>query len=926
MADDFDDELNALLASDDESAGPEAEMTVGEPEVIRSERPLGRTLNMAEVEAEAGPAWMRGLSQEGQDAIMRARGTINDNALFSPVSPEEEAPTLAQAGRALVTGFGDGFTGGAARVAGQLGAEEYVAPLREQDALAQRETPRLYAGANFLGARFNPLSRALGAAAEGKGVLANVAAQGLDGAVQGFARTYGDTGNVEQSLEAAGTDALAGSLMSVPTAVAGTVGSRLRAKAEDPRNQALRANEYNAERLRSAGVSSGQIDNLPSEKLGEVVALIEDMTARIGRPPTVPELGHELQQYVEAHRGTKDAAFSALAARGAEVDTNDMAGALREQKNRFSANPSVRESAKARATLEDMASGYDAQPTYAVAYDEYTPVEAYPEVAYPQPQGAQPPPLPARAPSAPPPLPAPAAAPSPRVAARAPAMPAAPPARPSARAPQRQVVNVDRANIDPASVPPDPVGALAAARTPEQLDEAMLAQTNAWHDQNAAQWQADAPPPAAAAPEDLALLMEQDMLPHLEATPGAMSPDQLIEADVAAQLERSGNPGVDPAVRRPAARALPEPQYLPPTPSARYQPPPAQPAPAPQPTAAPDPVGALAAQAGPPPLPAPPAEEFVRGVPMPPEAEVFEATRAGVPIAEWNPERNLIGEATGNAFTPPEAANQFRDPQYAASIDAMRTGMLKVDPELAHQWDANNYSEGLGTLVQKEAQKSRNLQTPGLLDYSSNKAAFIGGALGAGVGSLVLPGVGTGVGGLVGGAVGKGAGYAINRYMEPRAHAIKADWLSESAPARGMGVEAPSGPFPGGYSGGSIGNRGSGWLSGTTLEKAKRLERVGSFPVGSLTASFGDLMRDPPPPAAEPDDSGATSALSPGEFLGRDTTQAMLSDPEMFRLYADDYSQAGTDDKRAAVTERLYRTDPEFARNVFPRIQGGEIA
>lgn len=975
-----DEELDALLAGDDEEdaepvSPPEAEMTVGTPEVIRSERPLGRTLNMDEVQAEAGPAWMRGLSDESREALARANDSISaTNPFFTPYSSEETVPSVEQSMRGLSTGFANGYTAGAPQSASKVasamgfeGGEAALEPFREAEAASVEETPRLHALGDVFGSWFSPANK-IKLVKEGGGFVANLLNQAGLGGLEGFMRSYGDTGDARQAVSDAGKTAAISALASAPTAAIGAVGSKLRAKAENPRNQALRADEYNAERLRSAGVSSGQIDNLPPEKLGEVVALIEDMTARSGRPPTVPELGYELQKYVESHRGSKDAAFAALAEQGATVSTNDMAGALRAQKDQFSSDPSVRESARARATLEDMASGYDAKPATAIAYDEYTPVEAYPEVAYPQPQAAQPPPLPAPAPAptrqqlAAAAFVNPQAAPahgamSPRSSSGpvpAQAMPAAPPARPSARA-QSQVMDIAPEDLTPVRpsaraqpqpppqpdvlpVPPsDPIGALAAQR--------------------------QAPPP----PDDIALLMEQDMQPHLEETPGLMSPDQLIEADIAAELERAQMGG--PPAPRPSARYRPPPSDVghlmgnevvgSGRPSARYQPPPPQP-PAPPP---PDPVGALAAMGGPanmnnggspvpppeyqaawsgqqpwtaadqaaqppmagapPPLPGPPPEEFVRGVPMDPE--VISVPRAGVPIKEWNPERKLIGQAAGNSFTPPEAANQFRDPQYAASVDAMRTGMLQVDPELAHQWDANNYSEGLGTLVQDEAQKSRHLQTPGPLDYSSNKAAWIGGSVGAGIGSMVMPGFGTGVGAAIGGAVGKGIGYAANRYMEPRAHAIKANWLQDT-PGRGMDFEAPSGDFGGGYSGGSIGNRGSGWLSGTTLEKAQRLERVGSFPVGSLTASFGDLMRDPPAEQGESDPNGPTSSLDPGSFLGRNTTNAMLAEPEAFKPYADDYAMAGTDDRRAAVTERLYRTDPKFARNVFPRIGGGESA
>lgn len=1032
---DFDDELNALLNTPDEEEGSSSapDMIIEEAiDVPRQSKVI--ELDVQNIEGDPDP--LAALRYAGE----QARGALDGNVFFSKpiadVASDTAELTPAQIARGAATGFVNGYISGAAKsvpkgltAAGYPQLEEAIAPLVEQDATAKAETPGLYEAADVIGSAYSPVNKLLGYGLKGlKGggrFIADLGSQIAQGAGDTFSRVYGETGDAGAAGDAAGTSAWISGLLGVPFAAAGATGSSAAARARDPETVALRQDEYRKERLRSAGLPNGAIDSAEAaDKERYAVALIEELAAKRGAPAesvtlgmtppgygpsgpssayTVPQMARQIELDAARSGAAKDQAISALAAQDATVDPNLVAGGLRAEKRpQVVGAPLV---AEKNAVLEGMAQGYDVPPAPAYLQDDTIQLDAVPEYAYPQ-QQAVPPPLPPRAaPTQPPPLPA---APAPGPAASAPAMPAAPPARPSARAPQSQVYDIAPEDLTPvrpsaraqpqpppvapeAPPPPDPVGALAA--------------------------QGNAPPP----PEDLALLMEQDMLPHLEQTPGAMSPDELIEREIAAELERSSMGGPPPP--RPSARASQDPylyhstrasnipaiqregllpraqqstpgpspyvqsvldsealgatlspevlaeiaamfprkdypdgvwfadesgrsgwksqlaedsnlppedlrtlrvlranagtqynprlnehfteQGIPPTqleiqgpgggwyqmpqarPSARYNPaldPTNRPAPAQPPSLPQQPR--MAAPAGPPPLPPPPPEEFVRGIPMPPE---LAAVQRRAPWREYlEGENKYAGQAIPNG-TPPTAANEFKRQRYAASMDALRAGAAETDPAMAAQWDGNNMRQGLDLLLQKEAAKARNVQAPPVVNYPDTKLSLMGGSFGAGIGGLIGGAVGAGIGG----PIGMAGGLAASRWLKPREHSLRANWLS-----------------------------------GDTAARADRLAGYGEKPVGSLVSSFGDLMRDPPPePESDPSDpSGPTSALSPGEFLGRDTTQAMLSDPEVFRLYADDYSQAGTDDKRAAVTERLYRTDPEFARNVFPRIQGGEIA
>lgn len=388
-----------------------------------------------------------------------------------------------------------------------------------------------------------------------------------------------------------------------------------------------------------------------------------------------------------------------------------------------------------------------------------------------------------------------------------------------------------------------------------------------------------APPPP---PDDLALLMEQGMQPHLEATPGAMSPDELIEQDLMAQMERQ--PNMQP-IPRPSARYQP-----PPTddgllmgnqvqgsgrPSARYQPPIGQP-PAMANSAGQVPQGAQSAAAVSP----PPTSGPMQG-PM---------QASGASVDDFLAAKDTVGGLIDPHNTG--AANQALQNEYRSLMDAAREGFPRAPgaipyasaQDLTNLWDAANTDEGL----------FRHIQTQGQRAADSSGQKWLTRALGFGsAASPLAVGALTGIG--APGSLAVGAGLATAAWAQPRAGALQAKWLSQD-----------------------------------TSAMMNRLSNYGSKPYGSLTSGFGDMLRDPPPSAAESSDvdsgttdNGETSSLSPGEYLGRGTTHAMLNNAQLFMPYADDYSHAGTDDKRAAVTERLYRTDPQFAANVFPTIRGG---
>lgn len=355
----------------------------------------------------------------------------------------------------------------------------------------------------------------------------------------------------------------------------------------------------------------------------------------------------------------------------------------------------------------------------------------------------------------------------------------------------------------------------------------------------------------------------------------ASQPPRAPAPDVPAPVSYADNSGflADAAARRPPA----PPAYNVPPVAAQPPAPSGMEAPLPPDQAA---VAALS-QAGRPLQPRPNTSDSMgMGSYVPPEPR--DPGPARVPFNAFVSEHNTVGEGINPEFAKPEDA--YRREIYAATDHAMDLGAERADPELATQWADAKEHQGTLNLIKDQASLARH-QNPSLLDVR-------GGALGAG-----LAGLGSGLGYTLGagalgasglGALGLGTGIAANHWYQPRKHSIAANWLS-----------------------------------GDTADRMERLSHVGQKPVGSLTSSFGDLMREPPPPAAPKDDEH--SGLPAGMTLGRDTTQAMLNNSQAFMPYASDYSKSGSDDARAATTERLVRTDPKFYDTVYePLLQRGK--
>jgi len=873
-------------------------MHVGTPEVIKGptsaesfdseQAPLGRTLSMSEVrgttpEAPAGTDWMRGL-MSGGDPTGAA-------SALSTVGPEEWGDIPGQ-----LNSTAAGAVHGTA-----AGLERRVPGVREWSIEAERAHPMPFAagdvGATLL--PINPLNkvaqvtRLIPAATKlstlGR-VAGDVAMQTGLGAVDTAARRYGD--DLDLSVSDALGQTTKGEIgldvaLSAPGAVLGGVGARSHYRQTRPEAMQLRHEEYVAQRLKSAGLDPVNISQLGPEKAAEILAEVEMLAAQGGErwrdAPSVQQMNLRARKAADSARNDKEGAIGALAALGAEVDPDLVAQGIRNHPThgvkpgtapRISDHNQAVDASAQR--YNDMERRVSAQPSDTMELDAVP--EAAPPPLPPPPLPAGPPPLPAAAPptqrAAPPPLPefdadgtrilpdsAVTAVPP---SARYQPPPPAPPPRPSARAPRHINPPIGEGYVPPQDLPPDPVGALAAQ----------------------------------APPDDMAALMEDDMIASMLER-GEIDPAELMERGHTAGMERNmgGPPPPRPSARyqepqvpelapqhvtpvRPSARYQPQPEAMPAGPSgapgAQATTPPVAPPP-------PDPVGALAAQAQP---PAAPPEQFVRGVPSP--NQPMQTQVHGMGVQEFLDEKNFVGEAIDERNF--DAQNNRLRAQYGSLMNAAREGFPQAQPqipyahpaELTQQWDQANTQEGLLNTIAQEGARAASGSTPRML---GGAASVLGGGGTAAhlAGALNLPM------GLALGAGAAAAGWAL-----PRRHALQAKWLSSE--------------------------------TGAMMD---RLSRFGQKPVGSLTASFGDMMREPPPPEAAAEQSGvpdgSTSALSPGEFLGRETTDAMLANPDAFQPYADDYSQAGTDDRRAAVTERLYRTDPQFARNVFPTIRG-EIA
>jgi hypothetical protein len=320
-----------------------------------------------------------------------------------------------------------------------------------------------------------------------------------------------------------------------------------------------------------------------------------------------------------------------------------------------------------------------------------------------------------------------------------------------------------------------------------------------------------------------------------------------------------------------------------------------------------DPIGALAAQASPPPmaaqaLPPPPLpvanqspatpvdpDAWMRGLgaQAPAPAPMADLGPAPVPFNAYLDELNKAGQPIRPELAKPEDA--FARERYAAIDHAMDLGAERADPELATQWADSKAHLGTLNLLRDQASSARHDAPP----FFDVRNSALGSALGS-VGGGLAYSLGAGALGASGlGALGAGAGMAVNHWYQPRKHSIHAQWLS-----------------------------------GDTADMMERVSEKARMPVGAEAAAIRDGFRPPsPPPAAadEKDPNGPTSSLQgmpAGMTLGRDTTASMKANPSAFMPWADDYNKARTDDARAAVTERLVRTDPIFVEQIYaPQIQ-----
>lgn len=267
--------------------------------------------------------------------------------------------------------------------------------------------------------------------------------------------------------------------------------------------------------------------------------------------------------------------------------------------------------------------------------------------------------------------------------------------------------------------------------------------------------------------------------------------------------------------------------------------------------------------------------------------EYDDMAQAGGPVSFADAEkmRAAAGEPLPENHVP-TPQNMFDRQRYGAIMDAMRAGGNAVDPALTSRWDEANRAIGVNKDIATMGHAAANRQTPLIPSWQENRLGLmLGAGLGAGAAyandDLYDPM----------NAMGIGAGIAAGRWLHPRQNAIQASWLSQD-----------------------------------TAAMMDKLSRVGQTPVGTTAAAVDDRLNGPPPLAAPEDNaSGPTSRLDPGSSLGRNTSDAMRANPSAFMPFADDYNKARTDDERAAVTERLYRTNPQFETTIFPTIQGGKL-
>lgn len=881
-------------------------MTVGEPEVIKSEKPLGRTLDMAEVrettpEAPSGSDWLRGLLGGSEDPT----GFSTQASTMQPT----EYGSAPRAIGSMVAGGVHGYTAGLDRAAGQ--AFDVAAPVREWSVDAERDNPMLFAMGDFVGSVASPVNKIAAAARFIKPGVGRVAGelgeQMAIGAVEDATRQYGDTGHAE--APSGWVAGLTGAL-SLPGALVSNAAAKSAARQATPEARALRAQDADNEFLRSAGYDDKAIDELRAqpEKYGDVLSEIKRLADERGGTYTIPQMAASVQRASDEAGFAKNAAAEAMAQGGATVDPMDIADKLRAD---------VRERSPAAQYGAPLSSDYVAGGD-AIA-DRYAtqgmgipggrimePVQRVPAV-------------PDRPPAPPPPIPpsAPAPAPDP-IGALATQSPSSAPyyyhTTPAENLPLIQAHGLQprAAQSTPGY---SPYANSSSADRPDALWLADETGRDTWLSNLAEETMVDRDAdvakfvslrtranPGTANPKLAEYIRTQGIPPNeLEVTPpfdvqwsehsGARVPDDQWSSLATSQTSASSPTPAPASAFGSLLGTSPE--------SSAFGALGASPAPI-----AGDPIAALAAQSAPPPVAAqalpPPSLPAVNQLPPPaadPDAwmrglgaqaplpdPMADLGPAPVPFNAYLDELDKAGQPIKPELAKPEDA--FARERYAAINHAMDLGAERADPELATQWADAKKHQGRLNLIRDQAASARHDAPP----FFEGRNSALGTALGSLGGGLAYS-LGAGALGASGlGALGAGAGMAINHWYQPRKHSIQARWLS-----------------------------------GDTADKMERLSEKARLPVGAAGAAVRDGFRAPPPPAAdERDPNGPTSSVGfpPGMTLGRDTTSAMQANPSAFMNWADDYNKSRTDDARAATTERLVRTDPIFAANVYePLIQ-----
>lgn len=843
------------------------------------------------------------------------------------------------------------------------------------DAKAQDEHPVPYAVGQAISSTLLPWNRVINGlaapfrAVKGDGILRGIAkvggnalGEGLSGGLSTASHEYADTGHVNQNdvgLGAGISAAISGLLGSV-----GMTAERYGARNGTPDALGLKDLDQREMRLNAAGMPNSDIDALKQSP--EKFKAMSDEANRLADEnfgdrflgSYTPRDNYLVaKKAAEENRAAKDVLAEQIADAGGSARPADVAEEMRNYAgNKFAVGaPGDKDSIK---TIDDIANGYEDWPRLHHQKFGVPPagqlvlpgVPSLPPTAAAQ--GLPPPPLPAGPPALTPgavPTLSPANSQQPMAAVSGQGLPPSP-ARVSARAPgPAEIAEADlmpvraSARFDPANAPQPgseeaALSALAGMSRPE-IDQGLNQRTQAFHDANASspEWRAaqkDDPRVLAEdgmLPDDMGQLMEQEMQQHFEASPGNLSPEQLMERELLGEAERAPNmtPAGRPSTRyqTPAAddgwlprsevqgSGQPSARYNPATdPSAQGMPPPPLPAgPPPLPSAGPGAglpnsgnaaaglpppaagvpqaalpppgpansnnaaISALAAASQPPsgpvgPMQGPPQLLQTQGPPqLMPQREVPGLPTDEVPFMQMNKKRINAG-APLEIGVPPKPENAFNRLEYSLLNDAQQAGANRAGPGWGDQWAQLKRQEGLQNPLAEAGYMYRSQRRP--LDRSDLLLAGLGaGAVGGKEYSDGEDSFGTGA---LKTGLGAAAGIAASRFLGSRGASIAANFLSKDT--EGM--------------------------------SARLGQRVSQTPTGSLAGSLRDDMTKASTTSLDSDpDGNAPSGYTPGQLLGRRTSAAMRSNSSLFMPWAEDFQREQTDDGRAAVVERLLRTD-----------------